>query len=76
VGKADGSPAELNQDSRPFWELPGPQVRASVTGLQAKTPVALSGVSIAEQTITAQGRPLKLSIVKPDQAAGTGPSRS
>jgi hypothetical protein len=23
---------ELNKDSSPFWELPGPQVRATVTG--------------------------------------------
>jgi hypothetical protein len=31
--------SELNKDSSPFWEKPGPQVRAVLTGLQAKTPV-------------------------------------
>jgi acetyl esterase len=31
--------ADLNKDSSPFWELPGPQVRAVLTGLQNKTPV-------------------------------------
>ena len=43
--------AELNKDSSPFWEKPGPQVRAVLTGLQAKTAVDLSGVSISEKTI-------------------------
>ena len=43
----------LAEHSSPFfWELlPGSQVRAIGTGLQAKTPVDLSGVTIAEKTI-------------------------
>jgi acetyl esterase/lipase len=65
--------ADLNKDSSPFWELPGPQVRAIVTGLQATTPVDLSGVTIAEKTITEHGRHIKLYIVKPDKADGTLP---
>ena len=65
--------ADLNKDSSPFRELSGPQVRAIVTGLQAKTPVELSGVTIAETTITAHGRHIKLYIVKPEQAEGTLP---
>jgi acetyl esterase len=40
--------AELNKDSSPFWEKPGPEVRAVLTGLQARTPVDLSGVAISE----------------------------
>jgi hypothetical protein len=48
--------ADLNKDSSPFWELPGSQVRAILTGLQAKTPVDLSGVTIAEKTIKEDGR--------------------
>jgi len=36
-----------------------------MTGLQAKTPVDLSGVTIAEKTITEHGRNIKLYIVKP-----------
>ena len=54
-----------------FWELlPGSQVRAISTGLQAKTPVDLSGVTIAEKTITEHGRNIKLYIVKPEKADG------
>src|SRR5438552_5552926 len=56
-----------------FWDLlPGPQVRA-MTGLQAKTPVDLSGITIAEKTITEHGRNIKLYIVKPEKADGTLP---
>jgi acetyl esterase/lipase len=65
--------ADLNKDSSPFWELPGPQVRAILTGLQAKTPVDLSGVTIAEKTITENGRNITLYIVKPEKADGTLP---
>ncbi len=66
--------AELNKDSSPFWEKPGPQVRAIVTALQAKTPVDLSGITIAEKTITEAGRSVKLYIVKPDKAQGPLPA--
>jgi len=68
-------PADLDKDSSPFfWELlPGSQVRAMGTGLQAKTPVDLSGVTIAEKTITEQGRNIKLYIVKPEKEDGTLP---
>src|SRR6266436_2787563 len=67
--------ADLDKDSSPFfWELlPGSQVRAISTGLQAKTPVDLSGVTIAEKTITEHGRNIKLYIVKPEKADGTLP---
>jgi len=66
--------ADPDKDSSPFfWELlPGPQVRA-MTGLQAKTPVDLSGVTIAEKTITEHGRNIKLYIVKPEKVDGTLP---
>ena len=57
--------AELNKDSSPFWTLPGPQVREVLTGLQDKTPVDVSGVTISEKTVTEDGRKLKLGIVKP-----------
>src|SRR5437016_951553 len=66
--------ADPDKDRSPFfWELlPGPQVRA-MAGLQAKTPVDLSGVTIAEKTITEHGRNIKLYIVKPEKADGTLP---
>jgi len=44
-----------------------------MTGLQAKTPVDLSGVTIAEKTITEHGRNIKLYIVKPEKADGALP---
>src|SRR4030095_10498126 len=65
--------AELNKTSRPFWEKQGPQVRAVLTGLQAKTPVDISGVTIAEKTISANGQMVKLYIMKPEKITGTPP---
>lgn len=65
--------AELNKNSSPFWLLPGPQVRATLTGLQNKTPVDLSGVNITEKMITQDGRQVKIYIVKPEKTKGTPP---
>jgi acetyl esterase len=65
--------AELNKDSTPFWEKPGPQVRAVLTGLQAKTPVDLSGITISEKTISENSRQVKLYVVKAVNAGGTPP---
>jgi acetyl esterase/lipase len=64
---------ELNKDSSPFWELPGPQVRATLTGLQNKTPVDFSGITTTEKTIEQDGRRVKIYIVKPANAKGTPP---
>jgi acetyl esterase/lipase len=64
---------ELNKDSSPFWELPGPQVRAVLTGLQAKTPVDVSGVTISEKMIDENRQRVKLYIVKPENASGNLP---
>jgi acetyl esterase len=65
--------AAINKDSSPFWTLPGPQVRAVLTGLQAKTPVDVSGVIISEKTITENGRDVKLYIMKPEHASAKPP---
>jgi acetyl esterase len=65
--------ADINKDSSPFWELPGPQVRAVLTGLQAKTPVDLSGVSISQKTISENGQSVKLYIMKPEKVSGIPP---
>jgi hypothetical protein len=55
-----------------FWELlPGPQVRAILTGLQATTPVDLSGVTIAEKTETTMR-----SAPRPPVRACTAPTKS
>jgi acetyl esterase len=64
---------EINKDSSPFWTLPGPQVRAVLTGLQAKTPVDVSGVTLSERTVTGNGQSVKLYVMKPEGAGGTPP---
>ena len=66
-------PRGAYKDPSPFWTLPGPQVRAILTGLQAKTPVNLSGETISEKTISESGQRVKLYIVKPEKASGRLP---
>ncbi|GAB2918786.1 alpha/beta hydrolase [Paraburkholderia jirisanensis] len=65
--------ADVNKDSSPFWTLPGPQVRAVLTGLQARTPVDLSGVVISEKTIAENGQNVKLYVMKPEHVKGKPP---
>jgi acetyl esterase len=65
--------ADLNKDSSPFWTLPGPQVRATLTGLQNKYPVDISGVTITDQVITEDNKKVKVYIMKPEQAKGPLP---
>lgn len=65
--------AEINKDSSPFWELPGPHVRAILTGLQAGYSVDLSGVTITEKTVSENGQSVKLYILKPQQLTGAAP---
>lgn len=62
---------EINKDSSPFWTLPGPQVRATLTGLQNKTAVDMSGITTTERTIEQDGRKVKIYIVKPEKVKGT-----
>jgi acetyl esterase len=65
---------ELNKDSTPFWEKPGPEVRAVLTGLQARTPVDLSGVTIFEKTIVSEtGQRVKLYVMKPEKVTESHP---
>lgn len=64
---------EVNKDSSPFWEKPGPEVRATLTALQSKTPVDLSGIIITSKTISQSGRNVKLYIVKPENVNGKPP---
>lgn len=65
--------AELDKNASPFWTLPGPQVRATLTGLQDKSPVDMSGVTITEKTVSLDDRKVKLYIIKPDGAKGDLP---
>jgi acetyl esterase/lipase len=62
--------AKINKDSSPFWELPQPKPQQILTGLQGQTPVDMSGVTVTEQTLSQNGRPVKLYIMKPDQMSG------
>lgn len=63
--------AKINKDSSPFWELPQPKPQQILTELQRQTPVDMSGVTTTEQTITQDGRSVKLYIMKPAQVSGT-----
>jgi acetyl esterase len=65
--------AEINKDSSPFWTKPGPEVQAVLTGLQARTPVDVSGVTITEKTITEGTQTVKLYIVMPEHASTPPP---
>jgi acetyl esterase len=58
--------AVLDKDSSPFRELPRPKPREILSAIQNKSPVDMSGVKTTEQTITADGRPLKLYIMRPE----------
>ncbi|HVJ55013.1 MAG TPA: alpha/beta hydrolase [Aliidongia sp.] len=60
--------ANVNKDPSPFWTLPGPQVRAVLTGLQNKTKVDMSGVATTEKTISENGQTVKLYVTKPEKA--------
>lgn len=64
---------DVNKDQSPFWTLPGPQVRAVLTGLQNKYPVDLSGVTITDTAIEVGGHNVKLYIMKPEAAKGALP---
>ncbi|CDY79109.1 FIG00453767: hypothetical protein [Caballeronia glathei] len=61
---------EINKDSSPFWELPQPKPQDILTDLQNQTPVDMSGVTTSERTITANGRTVKLYIMKPEHIRG------
>ena len=61
---------ELNKDSSPFWELAQPKPQEILTGLQNKTPVDMSGVTIVERTITQDQRTVKLYVMTPQNVMG------
>ena len=61
---------ELNKDKTPFWELPQPKPQDTLTGLQGKTPVDMSGVTTVEKTITQDGHTVKLYVMSPEHVSG------
>jgi acetyl esterase len=62
--------AKLNKDSSPFWELAQPKPQQILTGLQGETPVEMSGVTVTEQSISQDGRTVRLYVMKPEQVSG------
>jgi acetyl esterase/lipase len=62
--------AEINKDSSAFWELPQPKPQQILTGLQQQTTVDMSGVTVTQQTISQNGRAVKLYIMKPEHVSG------
>jgi acetyl esterase len=57
---------ELNKNPAPFWTFPQPKPQDTLTGLQNKTAVDMSGVSTVEKTITQNGQRVKLYIMTPE----------
>jgi len=62
--------AKINKDDSPFWELPQPRPQQILTGLQEQTVVDTSGVTVSQQTISQDGRSVKLYIMKPERVSG------
>jgi acetyl esterase/lipase len=56
----------LNKNSSAFWELAQPRPQEILTDLQDKTPVDMSGVAIAERTVTHGGRAVKIFVMSPN----------
>ncbi|WP_246670274.1 alpha/beta hydrolase [Bradyrhizobium stylosanthis] len=61
--------AKINKDSSPFWELPQPKPQEILSELQSQTAVDMSGVTTTEQTISQEGRTVKLYVMKPVRAS-------
>jgi acetyl esterase/lipase len=61
---------KLDKNPSPFWTLPQPQPQEILTALQNQTRVDTSGVTIGEQTITVDGRQVKLFTMRPDRPEG------
>lgn len=64
----------LNSGSgKPLEQLSPKDARLVLAGAQASLKVDLSGITVTEKTITQDGQPIKLNIVKPVNAKGTLP---
>lgn len=60
---------DINKDSSQFWRLPQPKPQDIFTALQAKYPVDMSGVTIADRMIDQDGQHVKLYVMTPDHPA-------
>jgi len=61
---------KLDKNSSPFWKLPQPKPQDTLTALQNETKVDMSGVTTTEQSLTVDGRDVKLFVMKPDHVEG------
>lgn len=60
-------------NGKPLEQLSPQDARAVLSGAQSSVKVDLSGITVTEQTITFEGQPLVLNIVKPANAKGILP---
>ncbi|HEY0608381.1 MAG TPA: alpha/beta hydrolase [Chitinophaga sp.] len=60
-------------NGKPVEQLSPKDARAVLTGAQSSVKVDLSGITVSEKTITYDGQPLVLNIVKPANAKGILP---
>ncbi|SNS63726.1 alpha/beta hydrolase [Pseudomonas segetis] len=58
----------------PIEQLSPKQARAVLTGAQTSVKVDLSGTEVSERTITADGKTIRLTIVRPEKQAGELPA--
>jgi len=61
---------KLDKNSSPFWKLPQPKPQDTLSALQNETKVDMSGVTTTEQSLTVDGRDVKLFVMKPDHVEG------
>jgi acetyl esterase len=64
---------ELNKNPDPFWLLPGDEVRATLSGLQATVAVDLSGVDVEQRDIEVDGVSASIYIQRPADVPGPLP---
>jgi acetyl esterase len=58
---------------KPIEQLTPIEARAALSGLQSSVKVDISGITVTERTIIADGQTIKINIVKPANAKGTLP---
>jgi acetyl esterase/lipase len=59
---------------KPLEQLSPKEARAVLTGAQNSVKVDLSGVEVTHRTITFEGKPLKLTVVRPEKVKGELPA--
>ena len=58
---------------KPIEQMPPPEARAALAGLQSSVKVDLPDADVAERTITSEGQTVKLVVVRPAGVTGTLP---